>query len=94
MEHVVITIDLHESNIKCQQEVMFIVADPERKSCHGIVTVGKVFDIDNERMNLVSIIRREIFSDACRFHFDKHGEGYRHMAAFILSVLREFAKDT
>ena len=39
------------------------------------------------------IIRREDFSDACRFHFDKHREGYRHMAALILSVLSEFAKD-
>ena len=39
------------------------------------------------------IIRREDFSDACRFHFDKLGEGYLHMAALIFSVLREFAKD-
>ena len=39
------------------------------------------------------IIRREDFSDACRFHFNKHGEGYRQKALFILSVLREFEKD-
>ena len=58
MEQVVITVELHESIMKCQQEVMFIVADQERKSCHGIVTVRRVFDIDNERMDLVRNLRK------------------------------------
>ena len=44
--------------MKCQQEVMFVVADPESKSCHGILTVRKVFDIDNERMDLVRNLRK------------------------------------
>ena len=58
MEQVVIAVELHESIMKCQQEVMFIVADPERKSCHGIVTVRKVFDFDNEMMDLVRNLRK------------------------------------
>ena len=58
MEQVVITVELHESIMKCQQEIMFIVADPERKSCNGIVTVRKVLDIDNERMDLVRNLRK------------------------------------
>ena len=58
MEQVVITVELHESIMKCQHEVMFIVADQETKSCHGIVTVRKVFDIDNERMDLVRNLRK------------------------------------
>ena len=58
MEQVAITVEMHESIMKCQQEVMFIVADQERKSCHGIVTVRKVFDIDNERMDLVRNLRK------------------------------------
>ena len=58
MEQVVITVELHEYIMKCQQELMFIVADQERKSCHGIVTVKKVFDIDNERMDLVRNLRK------------------------------------
>ena len=36
------------------------------------------------------IVGREDFDDNCRYHFDKYGEGYRHMAALILSVIREF----
>ena len=36
------------------------------------------------------IIKREDFSDACNFHFDEFGEGYRHMAALILSVVKDF----
>ena len=58
MEQVVINVELHESIMKCQQEVMFIVADQETKSCHGIVTVRKVFDIDNERMDLLRNLRK------------------------------------
>ena len=38
------------------------------------------------------LIRREDFDDNCKFHFDKFGEGYRHMGALILSVLREFCE--
>ena len=55
MDQVIVTVELHESIIKCQQEIMFIAADPEKKSCHGIVTVSKAFDIDNERMDLLRI---------------------------------------
>ena len=58
MEQVVITVELHESIIKFRQEVLFVVADPESKSCHGILTVRKVFDIDNERMDLVRNLRK------------------------------------
>ena len=58
MKQVVIAVELHESIMKCQQEVMFIVAHQERKSCHGIVTVRKVFDIDNERMDFVRNLRK------------------------------------
>ena len=36
MEQVVITVELHESIMKCRQELMFVVADPKEKSCHGI----------------------------------------------------------
>ena len=36
------------------------------------------------------VIRREDFCDYSRFHFDKFGEGVRHMAVMILSVFREF----
>ena len=38
------------------------------------------------------IIQRKDFSDSCPFHFNKFGEGYRHMAALVLSVLREFCE--
>ena len=58
MEQVVITVELDESIMKCQQEVMFVVADPKSKSSHGILTVRKVFDIDNERMDLVRNLRK------------------------------------
>ena len=37
---------------------MFVVADVESKICHGILTVRKVFDIDNERMDLVRNLRK------------------------------------
>ena len=58
MEQVVVTIELHESILECKQEVMFIVAEPEIKSCHGIFTVRKGFDIDNERMDVVTEMRK------------------------------------
>ena len=64
MEQVVITVELHESIMKCRQELMFVVADPEEKSCHGILTVRKVFDIDNERMDLVRNLRKRRAPDA------------------------------
>ena len=37
------------------------------------------------------IIRRDDFDDNHQFHFNRFGEGYRHMGALILSVLREFS---
>ena len=43
---------------------MFVVADPEEKTCHGILTVRKVFDIDNERMNRVRNLRKRRAPDA------------------------------
>ena len=35
-------------------------------------------------------IKREDFSDDQKYHFDKNGEGYRHMAAFIVSVIEDY----
>ena len=43
---------------------MFVVADPEEKTCHGILTVRKVFDIDNERMDLKRNLRKRRAPDA------------------------------
>ena len=42
------------------------------------------------RLKSTKVIRREDFDEKCPFHFDKNGEGYRHMAVLILSVLRDF----
>ena len=39
------------------------------------------------------LIKREDFRDNRRFHFEPLGQGYRHMAAMILSVLEEFVKE-
>ena len=64
MEQVVITVELHESIMKCRREIMFVVADPEEKTCQGILTVRKVFDIDNERMNRVRNLRKSRAPDA------------------------------
>ena len=36
------------------------------------------------------LIKRKDFSDDTPFHFSRDGEGYRHLAALILSVFREF----
>ena len=47
MEQVVVTIELHASIVEFQQEVIFIVAEPETKSCHGIGTIRTEVDIDN-----------------------------------------------
>ena len=38
------------------------------------------------------LIKREDFDDRQTFHFNRWGEGYRHLAAMILSVLEEFLK--
>ena len=64
MEQVYITVELHESIMKCRREIMFVVADPEEKTCHGILTVRKVFNIDNERMDLVRNLRKRRAPDA------------------------------
>ena len=58
MEQVIINVELHETILKCRRELMFIVADPEEKTCHGIITVRKVVDIDNERMDMVRKLRK------------------------------------
>ena len=34
------------------------VAEPEKKSCHGIATIRKKIDIGNERMDLVTKMRK------------------------------------
>ena len=39
------------------------------------------------------VIRREDFSNNCPFHFDKFGEGYRHMAVLVLSDFRDFCNN-
>ena len=64
MEQIVIKVELHESIMKCRGEIMFVVADPEEKTCHGILTVRKVFDIDNERMDRVRNLRKRRAPDA------------------------------
>ena len=45
------------------------------------------------QMKSTKIVRREDFDDNCNFHFNKYGEGYRHLAALILSVLKEFCDE-
>ena len=47
-----------------QGEIMFVVADPEEKTCHGILTLRKVFDIDNEGMDRVLNLRKRRAPDA------------------------------
>ena len=64
MEQVIINVELHETILKCSREVMFIVADPEEKTCHGIITVRKVVDIDDERMDMVRKLRKRRAPDA------------------------------
>ena len=76
MEQVVITVELHESIMKCRQELMFVVADPEEKSCHGILTVRKVFDIDNERMDLVRNLRKRRAPDASTVVNERKGRRF------------------
>ena len=77
MEEVVITVELlHESIMKCRQELMFVVADPEEKSCHGILTVRKVFDIDNERMDLVRNLRKRRALDASTVVNERKGRRF------------------
>ena len=46
------------------------------------------------RMKSTKIIRREDFDDNKKYHFDPNGEGFRHMAALILSVFREFTVES
>ena len=43
------------------------------------------------QLRSTKIIRREDFDSNCPFHFDKFGEGFRHMGALILSVLNELS---
>ena len=76
MEQVVITVELHESIMKCRQELMFVVADPEEKSCHGILTVRNVFDIDNERMDLVRNSRKRRAPDASTVVNERKGRRF------------------
>ena len=38
------------------------------------------------------LVKRGDFHFRNTFHFDRNGEGYRHMAALILSVLDEFVE--
>ena len=58
MEQVVVTIELHQSILECQKELLFIVAEPELKTCHGIVKIRKELDIDDERGDLMMKMRK------------------------------------
>ena len=52
------TIELHQSILECQKELLLIFAEPELKTCHGIVTIRKELDIDDQRGNLMMRKRR------------------------------------
>ena len=43
--------------------------------------------------NSTKMIKRDDFSNYRPFHFDREGEGYRHLAPMILSVFDEFVKN-
>ena len=53
-----ITIELHQSILECQKELLFMVAEPELKTCHGIVKIRKELDIDDERGDLMMKMRK------------------------------------
>ena len=36
------------------------------------------------------VVKREDFGDNIGYHFDKYGEGFRHLGVSILSVFKEF----
>ena len=36
------------------------------------------------------VVKREDFDDNIGYHFDKYGEGFRHLAVLMLSVFKEF----
>ena len=53
-----VTIELHQSILECQKELLFMVAEPELKTCHGIVKIRKELDIDNESGDLMIKMRK------------------------------------
>ena len=53
MKNIQVTFEFHSSIIECEKELLFIVGDPEKKTCHVTVTLKKVVDIDNERGDLM-----------------------------------------
>ena len=53
-----VILELHKSVIECEErEFMFIIADAESKSCHGILTL-KMIGTDNERGALIQKYRK------------------------------------
>ena len=56
MENKKLAFDFHQSVIECEKELLFIAADAETKTCHGIVTLENLVDIDNERGELMMTI--------------------------------------
>ena len=62
--------------------------------CADTVSANNVFLSSHlgYKFKKTKMIKRADFDDDCEYHFDKNGEGFRHMAALILSVLQEFAE--
>ena len=58
MEQVVVIIELDQSILECQIELLLIVAEHEFITYHGIVTIRKQLDIDDERGYLMMRKRR------------------------------------
>ena len=57
-----------------------------------LVSETNKFFINKNGYQLIgtNVIRRKDFSDSCSYHFDECGNGYRHMAVFNLTLLKEF----
>ena len=62
--------------------------------CADTVSANNVFLSSHlgNKFKKTKMIKRADFDDNCEYHFDKKGEGFRHMAALILSVLQEFTE--
>ena len=68
---------------------------PSSRSSVDLVSKNNMFYRNQLGFHLkyTRMIRREDFSDVCPYHFDKNGEGFRHMDAFVFKVCREFFDD-
>ena len=76
-------------------EVRF-AAHMQRKDLHTeIISKNNMFCRNQSGFVLKSakFVRREDFSDFKPFDFDPLGEGYRHMAVLVLSVVKEFCNN-